>query len=372
MATNIKRIGVLTGGGDCAGLNAVIRAVVRSAVGEHQIEVFGIEDGFLGLIEDRVHPLTVADTADIMTRGGTILGTTNRVSPRQFVTGYDADGTPQFIDVTDRVLTHIKQHQLDGLVAIGGDGTMSECARLAGHGVRCVGVPKTIDNDIMHTDVTFGFQTAVEIATEALDRIHTTAASHHRVMIVETMGRHAGWLALHAGIASGADVILLPEIPYDFEVIRRSCEERAKVGKSFTIMAVAEGAHPRGGEVIVDTLIAESPDPVRLGGVSTVIAQQINELSHLECRNTILGHVQRGGAPCAFDRVLATTLGHAAVDLVIAGQWNHMVAVQEGMITSAGIADVAGQQRTVPTDGPRIAAARAVGTCMGDSFERRW
>lgn len=360
------RIGVLTGGGDCAGLNAVIRAVVKTAIFDHDLDVWGIEDGFLGIIENRMHRLRLKDVSNILTRGGTILGTSNRAAPHHYITGYDAVGRPIVRDMTKTVVKHIKAHRLDGIVAIGGEGTMAGAARLIKHGVPIIGVPKTIDNDILRSDLTFGFQTAVDIATEALDRIHTTAASHHRVMIVETMGRNAGWLALHAGIASGADVILIPEIPYDLDVICEFCKKRASGHKAFTIIAVAEGAYPAGGEVVVDRLVVGSPEPVRLGGISTVLAEQIGDHTGLECRSTILGHVQRGGTPCAFDRVLATQFGHRAVEMAMTRQWNHMVAWRHGALDAVPIAKVVGRQRTVPPHHPLIAAARSVGTCFGD------
>jgi 6-phosphofructokinase 1 len=238
---------------------------------------------------------------------------------------------------------------------------MSGAAHLAKNGLPCVGVPKTIDNDLMHTEVTFGFQTAVEIAAEALDRIHTTASSHHRVMLVETMGRYAGWLALYAGAASGADIILIPEIPYDLERICDHCSERSMRGKAFTIITVAEGAKPRGGDYIVDRVVADSPDPLRLGGVSQALAHQIEDATALECRATILGHVQRGGTPCAFDRVLATKFGHHAARLLACGEVNRLVVVQNGRIGDAALEDVAGKQRTVPPDHSLIRSLRSIG-----------
>jgi ATP-dependent phosphofructokinase / diphosphate-dependent phosphofructokinase len=367
MTHDIRRIGVLTAGGDCPGLNAVIRAVSKTAMFNHGIEVLGIEDGFQGLIDNRMSVLGRDHVSNILAKGGTILGSSNKASPHHYVTGYDSNGKPIVEDVTPRILQHVKDRAIDAIIAIGGDGTMAGAHRLSKAGINVIGVPKTIDNDLMHNDTSFGFQTAVEIATEALDRIHTTAASHHRVMLVETMGRNAGWLALHSGVASGADVILIPEIPYDLETICKFCQDRAGHGKSFTIIAVAEGAHAAGGEVIVERYVKDSPDPIRLGGLSTVLAEQIGDLTGLECRSTILGHVQRGGTPCAFDRVLATVLGHRAIELVAQQQWNRMVAVQSGKISDVQIQDVVGTQRTVPMDCPTIAAARDVETCFGDS-----
>lgn len=366
MPSKIARIGVMTGGGDCPGLNAVIRVVTKAAITQLEAEVLGIEDGFLGLIRNRMRHLSFDDVSNILTAGGTILGTTNKANPSHFAVGTDEQGKPIFKDVTNRCLEHVAERGLDVVICIGGDGTMSGAMSLIRNGVRCIGVPKTIDNDLMHTHLTFGFTTAVQTATECLDRIHSTASSHHRVMVVELMGRNAGWLTLHAGIASGADVILIPEIPYSLEPICETCVARSKRGKRFTLIAVAEGACPKGGEQIVNKIVHDSPDPIRLGGVSTVLAEQIAERTHLETRANILGHVQRGGTPVAFDRVLATRFGHKAIELIAAQQWNQMVVVQQGEIHTVPIESVAHQQRTVPLDDPFIAMARSVGTCMGD------
>lgn len=362
----VSRIGIMTGGGDCPGLNAVIRVVTRAAIKQLGLDVVGIEDGFLGLIRNRMRPLTSDDVSNILTVGGTILGTSNKADPSRFAVSEDKDGKPVFEDVTDRVLEHIAERGLDAIVCIGGDGTMTGAARLAQHGVRCIGVPKTIDNDLMHTELTFGFTTAVQTATECVDRIHSTASSHHRVMLVELMGRNAGWLTLHAGLAGGADIILIPEIPYDLEPICETCIRRSERGKRFTLIVVAEGAAPKGGSQVVDKIVHDSPDTIRLGGVSVVLADQIAAHARRETRATILGHVQRGGTPVAFDRVLATRFGYKAVEMIAAEQWNHMVVMQRGRTDLVPIESVAGQQRTVPVDHPLVAMARAVGTCMGD------
>ena len=366
MSESIARIGVLTGGGDCPGLNAVIRAVTKAAIIEHGWEVYGIEDGLLGLIRNRMRVLTLKDASNILTQGGTILGTSNKANASRFSVGTDADGKPVYKDVTNRIVEHVQERGLDALVCIGGDGTMSGAVELVRRGIRCMGVPKTIDNDLMHSEVTFGFHTAVATATEALDRIHTTASSHHRVMLVEMMGRYAGWLTLYSGAASGADVILIPEIPYDVDVVCEYCANRSRHGKAFTIIAVAEGAKPVGGEVVVDRVVRDSPDPIRLGGVSEVLCEQIAERTRLECRATILGHVQRGGTPVPYDRVLGTELGYAAVGLLRQGRFNEVVVVQQGRITHVPIEDVANQQRLVPPDHALIRACRAVGVCFGD------
>ncbi len=365
-AMNLNRIGVLTGGGDCPGLNAVIRAVVKAAINDHGLEVLGIEDAYLGLLEDRVRPLTLADVSGIVTQGGTILGTTNKVNPMKYRVGTDAAGRPVVQDVSDRAVATCRKHGIDLLVCIGGDGTMAASYGMMQRGIHVVGVPKTIDNDLMCTDVTFGFATALQTATDAFDRIHTTASSHHRIMLVEVMGRNAGWLALHSGLASGADVILLPEIPYDLDAISVACERRRKHGKHFTIIAVSEGAAPRGGRQ-TGVLTDDPVEPLRLGGVSQVITPQLQQKTGIECRATVLGHVQRGGTPVAFDRVLATHFGAEAVRLAAAGQWDRMVVVQKGEVTSVPLEQVAGKQRLVPLDHPLLATARSMGVAFGDA-----
>lgn len=362
----VRRIGILTGGGDCPGLNAVIRVVTKAAISRLGLEVIGIEDGFLGLIRNRMRPLTYDDVSNILTVGGTILGTTNKADPSRFVVGEDAEGRPIVQDVTDRVIEHIHERGIDVLICIGGDGTMTGASRLIERGVPCIGVPKTIDNDLLHTDITFGFVTAVETATWCLDKIHSTASSHHRIMVVELMGRNAGWLTLHAGIASGADVILIPEIPYDLDVVCDCCIERSKRGKRFTLIAVSEGARPRGGQQVVNRIVHDSPDPVRLGGVSTVLAEQIAQRTQRETRATILGHVQRGGTPVAYDRVLATMFGHKAIQMVATYDWNKLVVMRNGQTDMVPIEAVAHRQRTVELDDPLIGMARALDTCLGD------
>ncbi|HSW46116.1 MAG TPA: ATP-dependent 6-phosphofructokinase [Phycisphaerae bacterium] len=363
---SIQRIGILTGGGDCPGLNAVIRAVTKTALYRYGLEVWGIEDGFLGLIRNRMRRLDNEAVSNILTQGGTILGTSNTANPSRFAVAVDAQGDPVFENVTQRVLEHIAERNLDAIVCIGGDGTMTAAASLVKHGMHCVGVPKTIDNDLMHTEITFGFQTAVNTATEALDRIHTTASSHHRVMLVELMGRNAGWLSLHAGLASGADVILIPEIPFELDTICEVCQERNRRGKSFTIIVVAEGAKPKGGKQVIERIIKSSPDPIRLGGIAQVLCRQIEDKTGLECRATILGHVQRGGTPVAADRVLGTIFGHKALELLLANPCSEMVVMQQSRLTSVPLEAVAGKQRQVPLDDPLVASARSVGTSFGD------
>jgi 6-phosphofructokinase 1 len=346
------RVGVLTGGGDCPGLNAVIRAVTKSLLGQNRDEVIGIEDGFLGLAEGRTRALDWRSVSGIAARGGTVLGTTNRFDP--FATPAD----------TQAVLAHVRELRLDALVAIGGDGTMTIAAALSKHGLPCVGVPKTIDNDIEGNDRSFGFDTAVATVTDALDRVQTTAQSHGRVMIVETMGRNAGWLALEAGIAGAADVILLPEIDYDLDAVAACCREREQ-RQRFTVICVAEGAKPRGGAQTVQQHMADRPEPMRLGGVAHVLREQLQPRVTTEVRATVLGHVQRGGAPTAFDRVLATLCGNAAAALVREQQFNRMVALQRGAIASVPLDAVAGRTRCVPADHPLLRCAEQIGICLG-------
>lgn len=361
----IKRIGVLTGGGDCPGLNAVIRAVTKTAIYRYGLEVFGIEDGFMGLVQNRIHPLTSNDVSNILTLGGTILGTHNKCDPTRYPVK-QADGSTEFKNVTDRCMDHIKHHQLDAIIVIGGDGTMSGAANFVRLGVNCIGVPKTIDNDLEGTDVTFGFATACMVATEALDRIHTTAASHHRAMIVEVMGRNAGWLALHSGIASGSDIILLPEIPYDIDKVCQAVESRSKHGKRFSILCVSEGTKPKGGELVIDHIDPNSPDPIRLGGVGKVVANDIEKRTGIETRTTVLGHVQRGGTPVPSDRVLATEFGHAALEALMSGKKNRLIVMKGRTVTDVDLLIAEGKQRIVQMDNPLLLAARDVGTAFGD------
>ena len=365
------RIGIITGGGDCPGLNAVIRAVAKDAL-YHGIEVLGVEDGFLGLIEDRVRPLRREHVSGILTQGGTILGSSNKSDPKAHTIGHDKDGKPIVRDVTDVCCTHLAAHGIETLVLIGGDGTMTGAEPFAKCGINCIGVPKTIDNDLHGTDLTFGFMTAVSTATEALDRVHSTAASHHRVMVVEVMGRNAGWLALHSGVASGADVILIPEIPFDFQSIFDVVESRSNRGKRYTIICASEGAFPKGGQAVVERVVEDSPDPIRYGGVGKFVADKVEEHTGVESRYVVLGHVQRGGTPVATDRVLATRFGHAAARLVTAGERNRLVVLREGELGDIPIEEVAGKQRLIdPEAEDLVDAARSVYTSFGDGKTER-
>ncbi len=364
MGKKIKRIGIMTGGGDCPGLNAVIRAVAKRAIFEHGWEVFGIEDGYEGLIKSRFRRLDASDVSGILTIGGTILGTSNKSDPYAYV---DPAGTSSSRrDVSRLAIRNAGEMNLDALILIGGDGTMATASRLSRDGLNIIGVPKTIDNDLNGTDVTFGFDTAVGVATEAIDRLHTTAQSHHRIMIVEVMGRRAGWIALYAGTAGGGDIILIPEIPYMPEAVAAKIGFRRKIGKKFSIVVISEGAKPRGGDVVIKKRIESSPDPIRLGGVGVVLGDQLERLTGQEARTVVLGHLQRGGSPTAADRILATQLGAEAVCLAARGKFGRMVAVQNGAMSSVTLDLPARGQRLVPPGHPLIAAARAVGTSFGD------
>ena len=360
MASQLLRVGVLTGGGDCPGLNAALRAVTKSLVRRHNADVVGIRDGYHGLIERNVESLSYQDVSGILTRGGTILGASNKANPFNY---HPRGGA----DVSAQAARTYRDLDLDALIAIGGDGTMSIAHGLAELGLNIVGVPKTIDNDLVGTDRTFGFDTAVSIATEAIDRIHTTAQSHHRVMIVETMGRYAGWIALHAGAASGSDIILIPEVDYEVDEVARVCNEREQGGQRFTIIAIAEGAKSTGGEREVREHVADSTDQVRLGGIGRVLADQLRERVDSDVRTTILGHMQRGGTPTSYDRNLATCYGAHAAALVAEGTYGVMAARQDGDFTEVPLESVANKTRTVPLDEPLIASALAVGTSFGVS-----
>lgn len=358
-------IGILTGGGDCPGLNAVIRAVVKEAV-FHDIGVVGIEDGFLGLIEDRCRELTGDDVSGILTQGGTILGSSNRANPQQFPVRQNEDGSWVYEDRTDQCMETMHRHGIEALVVIGGDGTMTCAAPFAARGINCIGVPKTIDNDLYGTDITFGFATAVETATEAIDKVRTTAASHHRVMVVEVMGRNAGWIALHSGLASGADVILIPEIPFIVDEIAHVVRLRSKRHKRFSIVVVSEGAKPLGGKQIVERVVETSPDPIRLGGVARWLSHELEDRTGIESRYVVLGHVQRGGTPVAADRVLATQFGDHAMHLLRNGKRNRLVVMHGRELADINLTDAADKQRLVPDNHPLVQAARSVYTSFGN------
>ncbi|MDP8262257.1 MAG: 6-phosphofructokinase [Candidatus Ancaeobacter aquaticus] len=364
MNNNKRRIGVLTGGGDCPGLNAVIRAVTKSAITDHDYTVIGIEDGFLGLLEDRTRILNNDDVSGILLAGGTILGTSNTANP--FSVPCKKGNKIVKEDHSDRAVKTLKRHSIDALICIGGDGTHAVAHKMAQLGVKVVGVPKTIDNDVYGTDITFGFNSAVSVATDGVDRLHTTAESHHRVMVLEVMGRYAGWIALESGIAGGADIILLPEIPFNLDAVCNKIKERRKHGKRFSLIVVSEGAHPKGKSLTVKKVIKGSPDPLRLGGIGQKIADDIEKKIRIETRVTVLGHLQRGGTPTPFDRVLATRFGVEAVQLIAKGSYGRMVAYKNDDIISVPIHKVVSKLKVVPKSSSIIKAARAVGTTFGD------
>jgi phosphofructokinase-like protein len=331
------RIGVLTGGGDCPGLNAVIRAVVRKGIDSYGDEVVGFRDGWRGVLEDSGEGLTIESTRGILPRGGTILGS-SRTNP------YKREDGPEKVRET------LAARGVDALIAIGGEDTLGVANRLHGDGVQVVGVPKTIDNDLGATDVTFGFDTALGIACEAIDRLHTTAESHNRVLVVEVMGRHAGWIALHSGIAGGADVILIPEIPFDIDEACRHLRRRHDRGRYFSIVVAAEGAVPKEGTMTLSAGELDEFGHPRLGGIGVRLEQEIEQRTGFETRATVLGHVQRGGTPTAFDRVLATRFGLAAIDAVHDGAWGMMVALRSTSIDLVALSDAVSQLRTVPVE----------------------
>jgi len=359
--SSLKRIGVLTGGGDAPGLNAVIRAVVKAAFNAG-IETIGLEDSFDGLIEtNRSRVLTLKSVTGILRIGGTILGTTNRGNPFAYPI-FTSDGTK---DYSDRCIEMFHTLGLDALVVIGGDGTLSIAHQFSVRGIPLVGVPKTIDNDIAGTLGCFGFDSAVSFATDAIDRLHTTAEAHHRIMTVEVMGRYAGWIALYAGVAGGADVILIPEIPFDLDVVAGRIKERERLGARFDIVVVAEGAKPRGGDV---SRVAEARPGYaeRLGGIGSQVGAALERLTGKETRNVVLGHLQRGGAPTSSDRVLATRFGGKAVELLQRGEFGTMVASRPPDIVAVPIEAVVGRSRPVPLDSDVVQTARAIGVSFGD------
>ena len=328
---------MLTGGGDCPGLNAVIRAVVRKGVDAYGDELIGFRDGWRGPLDDVYEELTIESTRGILPRGGTILGSSRtNIFKRE--------------DGVEQVRQTFARHRLDGLIAIGGEDTLGAASRLFAEGLNVIGVPKTIDNDLGATDVTFGFDTALHVATEAIDRLHTTAESHHRNLVVEVMGRSAGWIALHSGLAGGADVILIPEMPFDIEEVCRLINRRHARGRYFAIIVVAEGATPKEGTMAVATGQVDEFGHPRLGGIGQQLEREIEARTGFETRTTVLGHVQRGGTPTAFDRVLATRLGLAAIDAAHEGQWGMMTALHATEIELVSLADAVAEVRRVPVE----------------------
>lgn len=359
----VKRIGVLTGGGDCPGLNAVIRGVTKPAH-DQGLEVIGILDGFEGLVEGKAQQLYNKDVSGILAQGGTILGSSNKGDPFH----WPEEDVNEKIHIVDRSKTALKNYEgwnLDCLIAVGGDGTMHIADKLGEMGMNIVGVPKTIDNDLYATDQTFGHDSAVYVVTEAIDRLHTTASSHHRVMVIEVMGRYAGWIALNGGLAGGADIILLPEFDYDWEIIYDKVIERNMMGKRFSIVCVAEGAKPKGGKMVVKETDIKRTDPVKLGGIGEVVADKIEEGTGMETRYTVLGHLQRGGSPTPYDRILSTKFGTYAINMAINKEFGRMAALKGNKITSVDIKEAISKQKLVTKETQAVQAASAVGVSFG-------
>ncbi len=364
-ASAVDRVGILTGGGDCPGLNAVIRGVAKTALSRYGADVLGIKDGYRGLVEDDMIPLSWDSVSGILTEGGTILGASNKANPFEY-TRPSASGTE---DRSDDAVENFHKADLDLLFALGGDGTLTIANKLQKKGVPVIGVPKTIDNDVHETDVTFGFDTAVQTVAFSLDKLHTTAQSHHRIMVVETMGRYTGWLALTGGMAGGGDIILIPEIEYSFENIEQAIEERREMGRTFSIVVVAEGVTPPSGDYIVQKEEEEdSHDQVRLGGIGYWLADALETRTEFDCRAVVLGHLQRGGSPTAYDRTLATRFGTEAMSQAAEGNSGVMIALKGTKMEPVPLDEVAGRQRTVPPDSQFVEAARSVGTCLGDGL----
>jgi ATP-dependent phosphofructokinase / diphosphate-dependent phosphofructokinase len=358
-----KRFGVVTGGGDCPGLNAVIRAVAKAAA-KQGWECVGIVGGYEGLLEPRqTKPLDYQTLSGLLARGGTILGTANRGKFSAKVGHGESRALPK--ELLDEVRAGMDALGLSALVCIGGDGTLSIAQQMFEHGIPVVGVPKTIDNDLEGTLFTFGFDSAVSSATDALDRLHTTAESHNRVMVLEVMGRYAGWIALYAGVAGGADVILIPEIPFNYESVSAKIQERENLGKKFTIIIVAEGAREKDGGFVTSggqTKIGEA----RLGGIGAIVSAGVEKRTGKESRVCVLGHLQRGGSPTTFDRALCSMFGATAVELIAAGEFGKMVAFTGPHVGAINIKNAVGKLKTVRTDGNLIRTARALGICLGD------
>jgi ATP-dependent phosphofructokinase / diphosphate-dependent phosphofructokinase len=363
MDISLKRIGILTGGGDCPGLNAVIRSIAKPAMSAFNAKVFGIEDGFEGFVDGRMRELTRLDVSGIINLGGTILGTSNKGDPFHFPR--ESAAGISITDCSDLVRENYRQWGLDALLAIGGDGTMNIAYKLSQMGMNIIGIPKTIDNDLEATDITFGHDSALTVATEAIDRLQTTASAHHRVIVVEVMGRYAGWIALGSGVAGGADMILIPEIPFKWESIFDFVWKRSK-GARFSIICVAEGAKPLDGGVVVKETDTKRTDPIRLGGIGEQVADRIQRETRLETRVTVLGHLQRGGSPSAFDRILGTKFGALALQAASRGEFGTMVSLRGREVVTVKLEDAIRRQRLVPPDSQIVYTARAVGISFGD------
>lgn len=362
--STVRKIALLTGGGDCPGLNSAIRSVVQTAH-DYGIQVVGIPDGFKGLLENKFVPLDIYNTAGIFSKGGTVLGSSNVDTP--FSVPVTKGGERIYEDRSDEVIAHLKAERVDAMIVVGGDGTQAIAHGMAKKGLNVVGIPKTIDNDLNGTEFTIGFFTAVATAVDALDKLHTTAESHHRVMVVELMGRNAGWISLFAGLGGDADVILIPEIPYELEKVAAFLSNLQHSRKRYSIVVVAEGAKPVGGDVTVNRIIEDSPEKVRLGGIGTRVAHELERLTGRETRSIALGHLLRGGSPEAFDRVLAGRFGVAAVTAVVEGKFDSMVAYRNDQTELVPLETGAGKNRYINPDSPFLQAARKRGISFGDT-----
>lgn len=370
----VKKVGIITAGGDCPGLNAVIRGIVKTA--EYaDVETYGFLEGYKGLLENRYIKLDYRVTRDIIAKGGTILGSNNKTNTFAIPVKKE-NGETEYIDKSFEIAERLKKDKFDCLIIIGGDGSLKSARDYTRRGVNVIGVPKTIDNDVPYTDTTFGFYTAVEVATEAVDRLKTTAESHSRILILEVMGRYAGWIALAAGIAGGADTVLIPEIPYDLNAVVDKINQRKEKGKNYSIIVVAEGAKPIGGEMTIRASVGDSPDKLRLGGAGEYVAREIEKLIGMEARCTMLGHLQRGGDTCPYDRILSTEYGSMAMKLALEGKFNEMVTLLNGKITHVSLDEVAGKDtkigeqssniKRVDLEGDMVQTARRIGICLGD------
>ena len=382
--TMLKKVGILANGGDVSGFNAVIRAIVKTAE-NHGVECYGIVDGYNGLLKKDFEKLSTAangEAVGILPKGGSIIGSSTNANIFNYKI-VNEDGSVEYKDLSEQAIENIKEFGFDCIFTLGGDGTQKSARDFSTKGVNIIGVPKTIDNDVACTEITFGYNTAVSVAMEALDRLHTTGETHHRIMVLEVMGRYAGWIALESAIAGGADVALIPEIPYDINKVATKIENRKKRGKKFSIVVVAEGAKPKDGEMVVQNIRNNGAgvDNTKLGGVGQVVAKQLEELTGLEARNTTLGYMQRGGTPTAFDRVLSTKYGSKAMELALEGKFGTLVVIKNGKLDSASLEDVVGNNtkigavsgntaesnlRKVTMDDDLVKAARDIGINLGD------
>ena len=380
----LKKVGILANGGDVSGFNAVIRAIVKTAE-NHGVECYGIVDGYNGLLKKDFEKLSTAangEAVGILPKGGSIIGSSTNANIFNYKI-VNEDGSVEYKDLSEQAIENIKEFGFDCIFTLGGDGTQKSARDFSTKGVNIIGVPKTIDNDVACTEITFGYNTAVSVAMEALDRLHTTGETHHRIMVLEVMGRYAGWIALESAIAGGADVALIPEIPYDINKVATKIENRKKRGKKFSIVVVAEGAKPKDGEMVVQNIRNNGAgvDNTKLGGVGQVVAKQLEELTGLEARNTTLGYMQRGGTPTAFDRVLSTKYGSKAMELALEGKFGTLVVIKNGKLDSASLEDVVGNNtkigavsgntaesnlRKVTMDDDLVKTARSVGINLGD------